>query len=31
MAELHCQDDEPVRARFDLFDFEFEKYDLAGE
>jgi mitogen-activated protein kinase 1/3 len=31
MSELHCSDDEPIRSRFDLFDFEFEKYDLAGE
>jgi serine/threonine protein kinase len=31
MKELHFPSDEPTRGKFDLFDFEFEKYDLSGE
>ena len=31
MKELHYPSDEPTRSRFDLFDFDFEKYDLQGE
>jgi serine/threonine protein kinase len=31
MKELHFPEDEPTRSKLDLFDFEFEKYDLTGE